>query len=89
MFGGGGTTTIEQERLYKVVKVDAETGESAVGENKESMSDYVTDLLDRYRKAGVLVDTNLLLLYLVGTFDGRRFQDSSVLKCLQWKIMRH
>lgn len=29
-------------------------------------------LLSRYRKAGVLVDTNLLLLYFVGAFDPRR-----------------
>jgi len=33
------------------------------------MSDYDLALIDRYRKAGVLVDTNLLLLYFVGLYD--------------------
>lgn len=33
------------------------------------MKPYVAGLVDRYAAAGVLVDTNLLLLYLVGVFD--------------------
>jgi len=33
------------------------------------MSDYVNWLLERHRKGTVLVDTNLLLLYFVGSFD--------------------
>src|SRR5882724_12873595 len=33
------------------------------------MSDYDLILADKYRKAGVLVDTNLLLLYFVGLYD--------------------
>ena len=33
------------------------------------MSSYVSLLLDRYRPKGILIDANLLLLYLVGTYD--------------------
>lgn len=33
------------------------------------MEQYVTSLIGRYRNAGVLVDTNLLLLYFVGICD--------------------
>jgi hypothetical protein len=33
------------------------------------MSDYDLILVAKYRKAGVIVDTNLLLLYFVGLFD--------------------
>ena len=31
--------------------------------------DWLEELISRYSQAGVLVDTNLLLLYFVGTFD--------------------
>ena len=33
------------------------------------MSDYLTGLVQRYRSRGVLVDTNILLLFFVGAFD--------------------
>ncbi len=32
------------------------------------MSSYTTDLIDRYRGKGILVDTTLLLLYVVGSY---------------------
>ena len=31
--------------------------------------DYFTELLNRYQSKGVLIDTNLLLLYFVGLYD--------------------
>ena len=36
--------------------------------------DYVSELLGRYRSKGLLIDTNLLLLYFVGTYDPDRIQ---------------
>lgn len=36
------------------------------------MKDYVTGLLQRYRRAGVLLDSNILLLYFVGSFDPKQ-----------------
>lgn len=33
------------------------------------MVDYYLDLLNKYRPRGILVDTNLLLVYFVGRFD--------------------
>jgi len=33
------------------------------------MNDYLLTLIQKYRQKGVLVDTNLLLLYIVGSFD--------------------
>jgi len=33
------------------------------------MNSYIEKLLQRYSKAGILLDTNILLLYFVGTFD--------------------
>lgn len=33
------------------------------------MSDLILKLVNRYRKAGLLVDTNVLLLYFIGSFD--------------------
>lgn len=32
------------------------------------MKEYAYTLIQRYRKTGVLIDTNLLLLYIIGTF---------------------
>lgn len=32
---------------------------------------YIQTLLQRYRQAGVLLDTNILLLYFVGLFDSK------------------
>lgn len=36
------------------------------------MSSPLTELITRYRSAGVLVDTNILLLYFVGGYDTQR-----------------
>ena len=36
------------------------------------MNDYALQLIQKYRKAGVLIDTNLLLLYVIGTYDPAR-----------------
>jgi hypothetical protein len=36
------------------------------------MNDYVFGLLQRYRSRGVLVDTNILLLFFVGSLDRTR-----------------
>jgi hypothetical protein len=33
------------------------------------MSDYDLALLEKFRRLGILVDTNLMLLYFVGAFD--------------------
>ena len=33
------------------------------------MSNYIIELLQRYRGKGVLLDTNILLLYFVGAFN--------------------
>ncbi len=33
------------------------------------MNEYAATLIHRYRDTGVLIDTNLLLLYLIGTYD--------------------
>ena len=41
------------------------------------MNDHVVGLRDRYRSRGILVDTNLLLLFFIGLFDReqiRRFK---------------
>jgi hypothetical protein len=35
------------------------------------MNSYLAELIRKYRKKGILLDTNILLLYLVGTFDQR------------------
>ncbi len=32
------------------------------------MNNYVIDLFQRYRKAGILLDTNILMMYFVGAF---------------------
>jgi hypothetical protein len=33
------------------------------------MNDYLLKLIQKYRQKGLLIDTNLLLLYIVGSFD--------------------
>lgn len=37
------------------------------------MNDYAALLLEKYRARGVLIDTNLLLVYLIGSFDRTLF----------------
>lgn len=36
------------------------------------MADYYTELFSRYRSKGVLIDTNLLLVYFIGKYDPSR-----------------
>ncbi len=36
------------------------------------MNDYALQLIQKYRQVGVLIDTNLLLLYVIGTYDATR-----------------
>lgn len=36
------------------------------------MSDLIVKLINRYRRSGLLVDTNVLLLYFIGSFDPAR-----------------
>ncbi len=38
------------------------------------MEEYIGSLIGRYREGGLLVDTNLLLLYLVGAYDERQIR---------------
>ena len=38
------------------------------------MLDYIESLLVRYRTKGILIDTNLLLLYFVGSYDPQRIE---------------
>lgn len=38
------------------------------------MDEYLEDLIARFRRNGVLVDTNLLLLYVVGSHDRRMIE---------------
>ncbi len=38
------------------------------------MSDYIQSLLVQYRNKGILIDTNLLLLYFVGSYDPQRIE---------------
>lgn len=33
------------------------------------MNDYLLELIQKYKQKGVLIDTNILLLYIVGLFD--------------------
>lgn len=39
------------------------------------MNEYLISLIQKYRKKGILVDTNLLLLYLVGSYDIEQIRD--------------
>ena len=38
------------------------------------MEQHIGSLIGRYRQKGVLVDTNLLLLYVVGAYDARQLR---------------
>ena len=33
------------------------------------MNDYLLDLFTKYRKSGILIDTNILLLFVVGSLN--------------------
>jgi hypothetical protein len=39
------------------------------------MNEHLINLIRKYRKKGILVDTNLLLLYLVGLYDIEQIRD--------------
>src|SRR5262249_40593359 len=38
-------------------------------EDTRSMIETIRQLINRYRQAGLLIDTNILLLYFIGSFD--------------------
>lgn len=38
------------------------------------MSDYIEDLVERYKSLGVIVDTNLLLLFFVGLYSPTKIE---------------
>jgi rRNA-processing protein FCF1 len=40
----------------------------------KSSDDYISGLLSRYKSKGILIDTNVLLLYFVGMYDVRRIE---------------
>ena len=57
-------------RDYKTVTVYAQTGAVKKVINQATcMNEYVHSLLPRYRSCGLLIDTNILLLYFVRLFD--------------------
>jgi rRNA-processing protein FCF1 len=41
------------------------------------VNEYALQLIQKYRTKGVLIDTNLLLLYVMGTYDPQRISDFS------------
>lgn len=61
----------EQQRQYKIFKIDAETGDLVAMKIRKAAQtmDYYVELLYRYRSKGILIDTNLLLVYFVGNYD--------------------
>ena len=41
------------------------------------MNDYLLKLIQKYKQKGLLIDTNLILLYIVGSIDISRIKDFS------------
>lgn len=41
------------------------------------MNDYLLQLIQKYRQKGILIDTNLVLLYIVGSIDILRIREFS------------
>lgn len=39
------------------------------------MNEYLITLIQKYKQKGLLIDTNILLLYVVGTIDIKRIKD--------------
>ncbi len=55
------------------------------------MTDYVLGLVNKYRRIGILVDTNLLLMYFVGLFDPRlisKFKSTVQFSQEDFKLLR-
>lgn len=50
------------------------------------MSSYVGTLLDRYKSKGLLIDSNLLLLYLVGAYDTNLVGDGNYNKLSKYRL---
>jgi hypothetical protein len=50
------------------------------------MSSYVEILLDKYKSKGILIDANLLLLYLVGSYDVKLIGDGKYNKLSKYTI---
>ena len=47
------------------------------------MNQQINEIFDRYQQSGILIDTNILLLYFVGSYDIQqisKFADCNVLQ---------
>ena len=56
------------------------------------MNEYVTGLFQRYRSRGVLVDTNILLLFFVGSFERTlitRFKRTNQYRAEDYDLLCH
>jgi hypothetical protein len=54
-------------RIYKVAEINASNG-ALVEFKEQNMIEQCRQLVSRYRRSGVVVDTNILLLYFMGRF---------------------
>jgi rRNA-processing protein FCF1 len=52
----------------------------------KSSDEYIIDLLSRYKSKGILVDTNLLLVYFVWMYDHRRTESLKRVKSKAFSI---
>jgi hypothetical protein len=52
----------------------------------EQMSSYTEFLLEKYKAKGLLIDANLLLLYLVGSYDVRLIGDGKYNKLSKYVV---
>ena len=59
---------MKMPRIFKQVEVERDSGETRCLTSLAGVSSYTTGLIDRYRGKGILVDTTLLLLYVVGSY---------------------
>jgi rRNA-processing protein FCF1 len=52
----------------------------------ESPDDYISALLSRYKSKGILIDTNLLLVYFIAMYDSRRIESFKRVKSKAFSI---
>lgn len=52
----------------------------------KSSDDYIINLLSRYKSKGLLVDTNLLLVYFIGMYDSRRIESLKRVKSKAFSV---
>jgi len=52
----------------------------------KSLDDYISGLLSRYKSKGILIDTNLLLVYFIGMYDSRRIESYKRIKSKAFSI---